>query len=87
MKPEHSHTKTHVKNKKHVIQLTLNGDFVKEFESTEAVIEEIPSADNSTISKCCKGKRSSHKGFKWLYKEDYDLYLLHQKDEEQGQTL
>lgn len=31
--------------------------------------------DNSSISKCCNGKYSSHKGYKWYYKEDYDKMI------------
>lgn len=31
--------------------------------------------DNSAISKCCNGKYSSHKGYKWYYKEDYDKMI------------
>ena|GEM_PF-7015061 len=29
----------------------------------------------SPISSCCKGKRKTHKGYKWYYKEDYDKMI------------
>ena len=31
--------------------------------------------DDSSISKCCKNKLKTHKGYKWYYKEDYDKMI------------
>ena len=31
--------------------------------------------NNSVICGCCKGKRGTHKGYKWYYKEDYDKMI------------
>ena len=31
--------------------------------------------NNSLISGCCKGKRKTHKGYKWYYKDDYDKMI------------
>ena len=31
--------------------------------------------NSSCISNCCKGKRGTHKGYKWYYKEDYDKMI------------
>jgi hypothetical protein len=52
---------------KPVIQLTLNGDFVKEWGSSKE-IENILGYSSSCITGCCKGRYKKSKGFKWKYK-------------------
>jgi hypothetical protein len=59
------------KSKKTVIQLGLNGEFIKEWKSFREAIY----IYNTGISMVCKGKRKSACGFKWMYKEDYDQYI------------
>ena len=61
----------------------LNGSCSKPVEAidpkTGEVVLEFPSTkeagrngfDSSRISKCCRGKTLSHKGFVWRYKDDY----------------
>lgn len=50
-----------------ILQLDLNGNIIKEWESARNA--EINNGfDNSCIIKCCKGKRKSHKGYRWQYK-------------------
>lgn len=55
---------------KSVVQVTLDGEFVRFYESTSwvksygFVYEE--------VSKCCRGIRETYKGYKWIYKEDYE---------------
>lgn len=56
---------------KPVIQISLNGDFVKEYESISKA-SEFTGYIASAISYCCKGKRKTANGFRWLYKEDYE---------------
>ena len=52
---------------KPVLQFTKTGEFVREWPSiTEAGRNNF---QISCISKCCNGKRQSHKGFIWIYKE------------------
>lgn len=50
-----------------IIQLTMNGDFVREWES----IRMARGVYKGHIGDCCTGKRQSAGGFKWMYKKDY----------------
>lgn len=60
--------KTGKTRKKPILQYTLSGDFIKEFDSaTTANIELKISQEN--ICMCCKGKIKSAYGFIWKYKE------------------
>ena len=47
-----------------VIQLTINGDFVKEWECARAASK----IYGSNITNCCKGHRNQCGGYKWEYK-------------------
>ena len=61
----------HKNQRKPVIQLTLDGKFVKEWPSVWSVNYEL-GIDPGTIIKVCKGK-SKHKtagGYLWKYKEE-----------------
>ena len=50
---------------KKVLQFTLDGEFVREWES---IVECGRNGFNQgNICDCCNGKRKSHKGFKWCY--------------------
>lgn len=52
-----------------VIQLTFNGEFVREF----SYLSECKKYgfNVSCISDCCRGCQKTHKGYKWIYKKDY----------------
>lgn len=55
---------------KAIIQLTINDDYIREWDSAkQAEIE--GGFTNSNICVCCKGKRKSYKGYKWMYKTEY----------------
>lgn len=56
-------------NKKPVIQLTLDGEFVAEYESIIDA-ERITRISNVLISNCCKNKphNKTAGGYKWIYK-------------------
>jgi group I intron endonuclease len=56
------------KCKKSVIQLTINGEFVKEFESIKEASAHIGINANN-LSRCLNGKTKTCKGYKWIYKE------------------
>ena len=54
-----------------VIQLTISNEFVAVWGSTS----EAGRGNNISskhISTCCKGKRKTSYGFKWMYREDYE---------------
>lgn len=54
-------------HKKPVVQCTTDNEVVCEFESArDAEIK--TGIDNSSISKCCKGKAKSAGGYKWYFK-------------------
>ena len=52
-----------------VVQLTLNGEFVQEFEFIKQAKDQ--GFNVTCISDCCRGQQKSHKGYKWVYKENY----------------
>jgi len=52
---------------KPILQLDLNtGEVIKQWNSTYEIFEALR-IDNSSITKCCKGKRFSAGGFRWSY--------------------
>jgi group I intron endonuclease len=59
-------------NKIPIVQLDLNLNYITTHKSTVDACDSVPGALDSHICNCCKGKRKSHKGFKWMYKKDYD---------------
>lgn len=56
------------KQSKQILQLTKTGEFVREWPSTNEVERQLGFC-HSKISACCRGKRKSHHGFIWRYKE------------------
>ena len=57
-------------NIKKVYQYTLEGEFVREWESTCEASRN--GFNQALISACCRGKRNKHKGFKWSYTKKED---------------
>ena len=61
-------------NKQKIVQLDMENNLIR-------IVCEVnefckgKDFDESCIIKCCKGKRKSHKKFKWLYYEDYENLL------------
>ena len=55
-------------NKRKIIQLTLDGEFIKEWNS---IIEAKNKLKISAISQCCRGLYKTAGGFKWHYKDEY----------------
>lgn len=55
---------------KPVIQLDLDDNFIKEWPSAKSTKKDNFSPTN--VSQCCRGEKKTHKGFKWMYKEDYE---------------
>lgn len=61
--------KTRQGGKRKVTQFSLDGTFIKTYNSiTEA--SRILKIDTSAITKCCKGKAKTCGGFKWRYEDD-----------------
>lgn len=57
--------------KRGVVQLTLDGEFVKEYETISEACRALGVTDNGNISQVCKGRGKQLYGFKWQYSEEY----------------
>lgn len=53
-----------------IVQLDLNGKFIKKW-SCAAEVERELGINHSNITACCLGKRKSVGGFKWMYASEY----------------
>ena len=51
-----------------IIQMTRQGEFIREWDSTIDASRELGFKSPSKITECCKGKRKTHKNFTWKYK-------------------
>ena len=60
---------TNGKLSKRVLQLSLTGELIKEWESTQECGRN--GFDSGHVAACCNGKLKTHKGFRWMYAEDY----------------
>lgn len=58
--------------RKQVVQLSLDNEYVKTYNSIKEASREL-GLDDSSISNVCKGKKQKTcGGYKWMYKEDYE---------------
>lgn len=60
------------KAKRVVIQLDLSGNFIREWKSIRDAQKYVGLKSESSISNVCRGVKPTAKGFRWMYKEDYD---------------
>jgi group I intron endonuclease len=58
-----------------VVQLSLNNEYIAEFESIKDAAISI-SGNECYIGSCCKGNKKDYKDYKWMYKEDWDKLQL-----------
>jgi len=61
--------KNNIRRFKPVIQLSLNGEYIQQFNS---MINAEEQTGIISISSCCRGKIKSAGGFKWMYKSEYE---------------
>lgn len=68
---DNAHLKTAEKNKKAVIQMDLDGKFIKRWSSIKEATEAVKIPDTN-IKACCKKEKYRHTagGYKWKYAED-----------------
>ena len=60
---------TNGKKSKKVLQFTLDRELIREWPS---IMEcERNGFDSGAVCKCCNGKQKTHKGFRWMYADDY----------------
>lgn len=60
-----------------VVQLDLDGNFIKRYNSISDVrigFQDIY-VNTSSISACCKGKLKTAGGYRWMYASEYDKYI------------
>ena len=58
------------KTSKPVVQLSLDDQYIKTWKSAKYAAINL-GFDGSAITKCCKGKLRTHKGYHWEYLKDY----------------
>lgn len=58
------------KTSKPVVQLSLDDQYIKTWKSAKYAAFNL-GFDSSAITKCCKGKLRTHKGYHWEYLKDY----------------
>ena len=51
---------------KRVLQLSLSGDLIREWESTKECGRN--EFNQGAVAACCRGEKPQYKGFKWMYK-------------------
>lgn len=66
------------KKRKPIIQLTLDGKYIKEFTHCEDAAKELGFKSDESIRKACKEDWRTSGGFKWMYKTDYEKMLAEQ---------
>ena len=62
-------TKTNGKLSKKVLQLSLSGELLKEWPSTAECGRN--GFNQGHVAACCRGERKTHKGFRFMYADDY----------------
>lgn len=55
-----------------IVQLDLQGNFIKYWDSTLQVERELVGFLGNGITRCCRGQRKTYKNYIWKYKKDYD---------------
>ena len=65
--PEQLH-KSRIGGNKPIVQCDMDGNKIAEYRSAREPI----GFDYRKISACCNGTRKSHKGYKWIFKKDYE---------------
>ena len=66
--------KAHQHEMKSIVQLDLNGNFIKQYESIRDANRQT-NINRQCISFCLQGKYQTAGGFKWVYAEDYEKLL------------
>lgn len=62
------------RNRRKIIQLNIDGTFVKEWNNAGEVAREI-GVSASSVRACLRGETKTSKGYKWMYIEDYEKML------------
>lgn len=60
--------KPQYKQRKPILQYTLDGEFIRDWDSITTASKEL-NIDKSSITSCCKGRYKTSNGYIWRYKE------------------
>lgn len=60
--------------KKEVVQLSKDGELINIYDSITEAANKF-NVNQSSIIGCCRGRCKIIKGYKWMYKEEYDKYV------------
>lgn len=72
---ENNNYGTHIeKISKKVLQLSLTGELIREWASTHECGRN--GFNQGNVSACCRGERKTHKGFRFMYYDDYEEQQL-----------
>ena len=80
-----SKTMTNGKTSKPVLQLSLSGDFIREWPSVAECGRN--GFDISNVCKCCNGERKTHKGFRFMFADDYKEKILVEELQKENEEL
>lgn len=70
MKKRKAHKNTVDSTRRPVIQWTTKGAYIRSWGSISEAADALK-LDQSHITKCCKGYRASHGGYKWSFDLNY----------------
>lgn len=73
-------------NALNVVQLKLDGTYIRTFRSSRLAAESVNS-HRPMIINCCNGKRKDVKGYKWMYEKDYKKLIASANKETIGMQL
>lgn len=60
--------------KRPIVQLTLDGEYVAEYETAKEYAISIGKKDGAVITGVCRGRYKTAYGYKWMYKGDYETF-------------
>ena len=58
-----------------MVQLTKNGEFIREWNGAVCALMELSGKKDNHIHNVCNGDRNYTLGYRWLWKEDYDVAI------------
>jgi group I intron endonuclease len=67
-----------ISNQVAVVQLTKDGEYVNQFPSAKEARDFLNKKNASNITYCCRGKRETAYGYRWMYLRDYQTLQLEQ---------
>lgn len=68
-----------LKQMRKVVQLTLDWGFIAEYECLKDASRALGFKTSANIWSCCNGRADKCGGYKWMYKEDYEILLTNKK--------